>query len=251
MLKFVNQRTGEETETKLSKQELANEFAKLQGNDWLWFFICKITESSRDAPAANSVMQHIHCMFMFAKRRGLKNPRIRVGFETNRYTFYLSRRGTLCFKVAQRVDGTEKRYGEDEYVGCFVNGKILMSDRRLPTVTDNDFIKKLLEVDDIGEFLANRSRDLGQCCYCGLPLDDPKSKYMGYGKICAQRWGLPWGKEDYSEVAPSFSWMITHNPLVKNVMEEIYTNPDDPTNETRWGIMSDYLLEQGVIQKCL
>lgn len=33
----------------------------------------------------------------------------------------------------------------------------------------------------------------GQCCFCGLPLTDGRSIAVGYGPICAENWGLPWG----------------------------------------------------------
>ncbi len=35
----------------------------------------------------------------------------------------------------------------------------------------------------------------GNCCFCGLPLTDPRSTGAGYGPICADNWGLPWGAE--------------------------------------------------------
>lgn len=33
----------------------------------------------------------------------------------------------------------------------------------------------------------------GRCCFCDLPLTDPRSTEVGYGKICAQKWNLPYG----------------------------------------------------------
>lgn len=31
------------------------------------------------------------------------------------------------------------------------------------------------------------------CCFCGQLLTDPASVEVGYGPICADHWGLPWG----------------------------------------------------------
>jgi hypothetical protein len=39
----------------------------------------------------------------------------------------------------------------------------------------------------------------GHCCACYVPLTDPRSKTAGYGQVCAQKWGFPWGA-----VAPQF-----------------------------------------------
>lgn len=58
--------------------------------------------------------------------------------------------------------------------------------------------------DQLVELLARLSADpastaaeygklTGQCCLCNRPLEDAKSTAMGYGPICAERWGLPWG----------------------------------------------------------
>jgi hypothetical protein len=33
----------------------------------------------------------------------------------------------------------------------------------------------------------------GVCCFCGLQLTDARSVTAGYGPICAERWGLPFG----------------------------------------------------------
>ena len=36
----------------------------------------------------------------------------------------------------------------------------------------------------------------GNCCFCDKKLTDPQSTAVGYGPICADNWGLPWGKTD-------------------------------------------------------
>jgi hypothetical protein len=35
--------------------------------------------------------------------------------------------------------------------------------------------------------------ETGACCFCGLELTDKRSVDAGYGPICAEKWGLPWG----------------------------------------------------------
>jgi len=34
----------------------------------------------------------------------------------------------------------------------------------------------------------------GRCCFCLGQLTDKRSTAVGYGKVCAQRWHLPWGQ---------------------------------------------------------
>lgn len=43
---------------------------------------------------------------------------------------------------------------------------------------------------------AGCGRHTGRCCFCSRELTDDstgKSVEMGYGPVCAKRWGLPWG----------------------------------------------------------
>jgi len=36
-------------------------------------------------------------------------------------------------------------------------------------------------------------KEIGFCMYCGLMLTDPESRHRGYGPICADHYGLPYG----------------------------------------------------------
>lgn len=38
--------------------------------------------------------------------------------------------------------------------------------------------------------------EYNHCCFCGLELTNPSSVKHGYGPVCAEKWGLPWGVED-------------------------------------------------------
>jgi hypothetical protein len=33
----------------------------------------------------------------------------------------------------------------------------------------------------------------GSCCFCGRELSTNESLHVGYGPVCADKWGLPWG----------------------------------------------------------
>ena len=34
----------------------------------------------------------------------------------------------------------------------------------------------------------------GNCCFCGRKLTDDRSTNVGYGPVCADKFGLNWGK---------------------------------------------------------
>lgn len=40
---------------------------------------------------------------------------------------------------------------------------------------------------------ADYGHRTGRCCFCQRDLSDKRSVDVGYGPICAEKWGLPWG----------------------------------------------------------
>jgi len=49
--------------------------------------------------------------------------------------------------------------------------------------------------EDPAKTASEYGRLTGNCCFCRLPLSDPRSTEQGYGEICASNWNLPWGKK--------------------------------------------------------
>jgi hypothetical protein len=49
---------------------------------------------------------------------------------------------------------------------------------------------------------AKHGRDTGICCFCNAELEDPRSKLVGYGPVCAKNHGLPWGAKPEAQEAP-------------------------------------------------
>src|SRR5574343_120375 len=43
---------------------------------------------------------------------------------------------------------------------------------------------------------SRHGRMTGRCCFCDRRLDDDRSIGVGYGPVCAEKWGLPWGERD-------------------------------------------------------
>lgn len=49
---------------------------------------------------------------------------------------------------------------------------------------------------------ARFGRSTGACCFCGKTLTDERSVAVGYGPICADHYGLPWGEGAVVETQP-------------------------------------------------
>jgi hypothetical protein len=45
------------------------------------------------------------------------------------------------------------------------------------------------------EVAARCGKLLGRCCFCGSGLTDERSTHVGYGPVCAKRYGLSWGEK--------------------------------------------------------
>lgn len=109
----------------------------------------------------------------------LKYPKIRFNtFNGNhRVVLSLASRGYIAIKV----DGI--------YVGKLAN--------------ENSFVMYQYQgtlMDEIMGFCASpigSAKAYGQhysnCCFCGIELTNKASLQMGYGPICADKYGLPWG----------------------------------------------------------
>lgn len=44
------------------------------------------------------------------------------------------------------------------------------------------------------DYIIQYGIETGKCSFCGLPLEDPTSSLVGYGKICAEKNNLLWGQ---------------------------------------------------------
>lgn len=74
----------------------------------------------------------------------------------------------------------------------FPIGELRASDGR--TMCDDaaiEFLRRLLE--NPGEVLATAGREMGVCVFCGRKLSDGRSARLGFGKSCAQKFGMLWG----------------------------------------------------------
>ncbi len=64
--------------------------------------------------------------------------------------------------------------------------------RRLVELGDEQRDEEILRMIDEGQAT-------GVCQFCGRELTNAESMRRGYGPVCAERWGLPWGDEQESE----------------------------------------------------
>lgn len=124
---------------------------------------------------------------LFAKASAhLKRPRITLQLNGNPITVKLmttgSHVGSINLSTGSYEDGIW--YGRVETDGTLTAGRSMSPAVR--ALIDE------LSTDPVAA--AKRHAHLtGNCCFCNRRLDDERSTSAGYGPICSQNYGLPWG----------------------------------------------------------
>lgn len=127
---------------------------------------------------------------LFTRAAGnLRYPKVRLQ-TSNGDPVVLSRAGqrsrhTGCINV---TDGG--RYGDNKWYGRINRDGTFTAGREC-----NQQVIDLLKVfaENPADTAAEYGRTTGNCCFCGRELTDERSTSVGYGPVCADNYGLPWG----------------------------------------------------------
>jgi len=93
-----------------------------------------------------------------------------------------------------RVNITDgKPFGESVYYGAID----IASGSFFPRTEATDTVRTMLSImdQDPATVAAQYGLKTGRCCFCGLELTNQASLLVGYGPICAEKFGLPWGQK--------------------------------------------------------
>jgi len=139
------------------------------------------------APAINVNLSQLVSILHTAKDH-LKYPKIRL--QLNKYTTLVLSLGhddTVYIQDANRKVNTKygvrkKYYGMVKIDGTFEPSKAGIPEGLVELLQDMS--------NDPARTAANYGHLTGHCCFCALPLSDPRSTSVGYGPICAAHFGL-------------------------------------------------------------
>jgi hypothetical protein len=130
-------------------------------------------------------------LFDGAVERGLKWPKITFDASEVGVPLVMSRAGAQAAApyTVNLTDGGRYPdatwYGRIRRDGSFMEGRDCPRERLLP------FLELLAAgTADVASMYGKRT---GNCCFCGKDLTDQRSVSVGYGPVCAGKWGLPWG----------------------------------------------------------
>lgn len=237
---ITNPRTNQQLETALSNEqaielcrEIPTEFAQsllrqwrdrgLSPTQWYYIHVLALEESERrkpkpffdrSTPAAggpNNAIQLGHDCFATLRRmfdraaESIRWPKIR--FQTDDYRLKLSVAGPQS-----RRSGTINvvNLDDDLWYGRIVERDLFERGRDCPE-SAVEFLRRLA-ADPVGEAAAY-GRATGVCAYCHRELTDPRSVTAGFGPVCSEKWGIPWGDIDpeVTEIEQSFVAEKTRN----------------------------------------
>lgn len=151
------------------------------------------TSKGNTTPAPSYMVPRIFGILSHAANHDVKRVRIvlklstgeqiRIGFSRNKNTAYIT---SLDYADQWNGESKARYYGKVES-----SGKWTLTRRAV----ENEALKaKLADFDkDPHKAGAVEGHATGACCFCSRYLTTAASVKAGYGPICAERFGLPWG----------------------------------------------------------
>jgi hypothetical protein len=199
------------------------------------------------APLPFMVGNALHAMltkaeeFVFAKG-GKKRPQIKFSKSPTspRVAFKIA---SLSSKYKGSVMVTSGgAYGQSSYFG---------------NIHDGIFTPAPKCTDEITEFVvkfATNPHKMGSayglatmhCCFCSRPIDTVDSKTMGYGPVCASKFGLPWGAKATKSASVYDSVITTATESVTTVDGEVTVTVPKPiiaAEPSKWIALDDSVKE--------
>jgi hypothetical protein len=131
----------------------------------------------------------IFALFESATAHGLKWPKIHLVAQDGSPVVF-SRAGSRSRYEGQVMVTDGGRFGANRYYG-----RIDTDGRLYPAGAMGPSVRALVEAfaADPATVAATYGRQTGSCCFCSLQLTTDESLAVGYGPVCAKKFGLPWG----------------------------------------------------------
>lgn len=146
-------------------------------------------EASKPAPKpAHASAAPLFDLLNKAKANGLQFPKLRFEHEGQKLVVSVAGESSRTPGVLNLTDG--KPFGQNVWFGRVnLDGSITQSKLWQPWVGE---LLLAFAADPAGVGAAY-GKKTGSCCYCGRHLETKESLAVGYGPICAEKFGLPWG----------------------------------------------------------
>lgn len=146
---------------------------------WLIFLA---EESRKPRKESTESFPRIFDMLVSARLAGKKFPKIRLERDGQTVVLVLTR--------SDKVNVTDGgSWGSNVWFGAILADGSVRPGRDYARVAD---LLRELEADP-AVVAQQHGVATGSCCFCNRPLTTKESRSVGYGPICAENFGLPWG----------------------------------------------------------
>jgi hypothetical protein len=167
-------------------------------SDKQWFWVDTLAARIGEGPAEPVTLDvgdfaGVIALFEKAKQH-LKYPRVRMQLPDGRpLVLALAGPGSSRAGWVNMTDG--RPFGENRFYGRVSPAGNWEMGHAIDEIV-GDAVAELLHrlAADPEQVASSYGKLTGCCCFCTSQLSDPKSTEVGYGPVCAKRWGLPWGK---------------------------------------------------------
>lgn len=158
--------------------------------DWVYRLLDR-AEGREAPPVAVGDVAPLLALFARARAAGLRHPKIRLA-TADGLPVVLALAGERA-KVPGSITVTDGGgFEAGRYFGRVLTSGALDRGRDCSPAV----VKVLtdLAADPAGTAAIHGRRE-GWCCFCARGLVDGRSVAVGYGPVCAEKFGLPWGEE--------------------------------------------------------
>lgn len=135
---------------------------------------------------------------IFANVTGIKYPKVRLqtasGFEIVLKVLGPMSKTPGAISIVSREKLDTDQYGEPKqrwFGTILVDGTLRRSAKLTTEIVD---VLIALNADPAG-VASVYGKATGNCCFCGKYIETKESMAVGYGPVCADNYGLPWGLE--------------------------------------------------------
>lgn len=148
-------------------------------------------------PVQAAAFKAVIDLLTMAQEKGLKKPRLHLNSHGSRITIKpapaTGRNAGSYYVTAywQRAWRADDGGGEAEYYGKIDAAGT--ADAKLQASPVYEVLQDMAR--DPLAFAVRQGRETICCMFCGRDLDTTESRTVGYGPICARRFGLPWGRD--------------------------------------------------------
>lgn len=186
-----------------TKMVALGELVSSDGNGWL-FKVAPRNAEPRPAERPVATVGNLSgVMALFETARShLRRPAIVIGVPAINETVKLTV-AAAHHRVPGSINVVSETRRDDRYGKPLWYGRI-HTDGRYEQREVNEAVAARLAAfaTNPAAVAAEHGRLTGRCCFCNRHLEDERSTAVGYGPVCADHFGLPWGERPTDFAAP-------------------------------------------------